>query len=303
MAQIFVSYKSEDRERVRTIVDEMRRAGLSLWWDQDISPGAPWEASIARALEQSKCVIVCWTSKSVHPFEGQKVQVEAREALDSGKLIQVLLENVRPPLFFRQRQAVNLASWRGDVGDIGFQKLLQSARDISRGLLPSLDLPTRSPPARRIMLLGLSAAALAVFGVSQLFPRSADTPSISEARRDIDTSPPAGGSGGGSGNAKTGVPPSPPPPDPGPTLPARPHALDLINGRWALYDASCTRAMVLSVRGQILYLTAPDMVQAAQYQIDSATDFNIVARLGDAPVTFNLHSQGMEYSGRRFKRC
>ena len=50
MADVFLSYKREDSTRVRKLVAAMRHAGLDVWWDEDIPPSAPWEATIEKAL-------------------------------------------------------------------------------------------------------------------------------------------------------------------------------------------------------------------------------------------------------------
>ncbi|MCZ6871640.1 MAG: TIR domain-containing protein [Gammaproteobacteria bacterium] len=36
MADIFLSYASEDRERVRPLVAALETGGFSVWWDSDI---------------------------------------------------------------------------------------------------------------------------------------------------------------------------------------------------------------------------------------------------------------------------
>src|SRR5438270_691455 len=48
MADVFISYKREDAARVRKLVAALREAGLDVWWDEDIPPSAPWEATMAR---------------------------------------------------------------------------------------------------------------------------------------------------------------------------------------------------------------------------------------------------------------
>ena len=53
MADVFLSYKREDAVRVRKLVDALRSSGLDVWWDEDIPPSAPWEATIEKALAGS----------------------------------------------------------------------------------------------------------------------------------------------------------------------------------------------------------------------------------------------------------
>lgn len=174
MTDVFISYKSDDREQVQPLVEALRRAGLSIWWDRDIPASAPWEATITAALESAKCVIVCWTAQSVHPTFGQKVQVEAREALEQGKLLQVMLENVRPPLFFRQNQALDLITWRGAVENSAFQQLTQAARDLVAGRRPALPelagAPRKSGGGAMLALLGAVVLAGIAGGIFYFKP-------------------------------------------------------------------------------------------------------------------------------------
>ena len=39
MSDIFLSYASEDRERVRPVAEALGRQGWEVWWDRDIPPG------------------------------------------------------------------------------------------------------------------------------------------------------------------------------------------------------------------------------------------------------------------------
>lgn len=38
MADVFLSYKREDRLRAEPIVQALRAGGLSVWWDQALTP-------------------------------------------------------------------------------------------------------------------------------------------------------------------------------------------------------------------------------------------------------------------------
>ena len=58
MADVFISYKTEDRARVAPLADALAAEGLSVWWDVHIEGGAVWRDSIERELEGAACVIV-----------------------------------------------------------------------------------------------------------------------------------------------------------------------------------------------------------------------------------------------------
>lgn len=180
MSDIFVSYKREDFDRVERLVEALRANGFDVWWDQDIPPGAPWESAITMALDAARCVLVCWSTASIDPNGGAKVQVEARVANDAGKLIQVKLERVSQPLFFRQWQAADLSTWTGEAGDRAFERVVKAARDIAGGARLGGDhfnevaaAPPRAGSRRRKALLGAAvagAAFLCVGGVAATTP-------------------------------------------------------------------------------------------------------------------------------------
>jgi serine/threonine-protein kinase len=46
MSDVFVSYKAEDRRRVKPLVDALEAEGYSVWWDEQIGGGAPRRHSI-----------------------------------------------------------------------------------------------------------------------------------------------------------------------------------------------------------------------------------------------------------------
>lgn len=118
---------------MQRIANGMRDAGLDVWWDQDIAPGAPWEATIERQLSAAKVVVVAWSQAAV---ASENVKAEARRARNAGKLIQVFVEPCEPPLFFGERQGVDLSNWNGAASDNRFQAVLAAVRAIMDGKRP-----------------------------------------------------------------------------------------------------------------------------------------------------------------------
>src|SRR5689334_769730 len=114
MADVFLSYKREDVARVRKLVAGLRSAGLDVWWDEDIPASAPWEATIERELAEAQSVIVCWSPDAV---ASENVRSEARAAREDGRLLQVFLRPCTLPLFFGERQGIDLSNWRGRSSD------------------------------------------------------------------------------------------------------------------------------------------------------------------------------------------
>ena len=121
MGDIFISYAREDRLAAQRVAEALKSNGWSVWWDPDIPPGEIWDELIERELANVCCVVVLWSATSIHK---QWVKAEAAEANARGILVPALIENVKPPLAFRQIQAAPLADWRGEGDHAGFQQLL-----------------------------------------------------------------------------------------------------------------------------------------------------------------------------------
>ena len=125
MADIFLSYSRVDLDRAREFEDALERCGWSVFWDRELVPGVGYRDVIERELNEARCVIVLWSRTSV---ESAWVIDEAEEGNKKGCLISVLLDEVVPPLGFRQSQAATLASWTHDIDDPEFDRLTRRLR-------------------------------------------------------------------------------------------------------------------------------------------------------------------------------
>lgn len=110
MARIFLSYAHEDAAKAKSLAGSLERGGHSVWWDPHVGGGARFAAEIATELHQCEIVIVLW---SRHSINSSWVLDEAAEGRDSGKLVPIQIDTERPPLGFRQFQAIDLAKWSG----------------------------------------------------------------------------------------------------------------------------------------------------------------------------------------------
>ena len=108
MADIFLSYASEDRERVRPLVERLEEHGWSVWWDRRIPPGKTWPQVLEGALESCRAMVVVWTEKSV---KSKWVRIETAEGVEMEGLVPVRLDVVKVPLQFRELQAADLTDW------------------------------------------------------------------------------------------------------------------------------------------------------------------------------------------------
>jgi adenylate cyclase len=111
MARVFLSYAREDVETARELAGLLTGAGQTVWWDRHVHGGANFSEEIDRELKNAQAVMVLWSPASV---ASAWVQDEAAEGRDSGRLVPVILNSVKPPLGFRQLQCIDLSTWTDD---------------------------------------------------------------------------------------------------------------------------------------------------------------------------------------------
>lgn len=121
MADIFISYASEDREKVAPLGIELQERGWTVFWDRTIPIGKTWDEVIEEELNDAKCVIVIWSNKSIF---SRWVRAEAEEGLKRNILLPVAIENVKLPLLFRPVQTLELTDWQVGYKHPNFEKLL-----------------------------------------------------------------------------------------------------------------------------------------------------------------------------------
>jgi hypothetical protein len=89
MTDIFFSYSSKDRERVRPVRDTLVAQGFDVFWDQTVPAGLDWDTWIRQHLNRAKCALVFW---SVNSIASDNVRHEAMVAKQHGKLVPVMLD-------------------------------------------------------------------------------------------------------------------------------------------------------------------------------------------------------------------
>jgi len=144
MQQLFVSYAREDRPRAEPMVGMLRAAGFDVFWDQSLPAGVDWAEFLDAKLDSAHCLLVLWTPSSV---ASRWVRTEANEALQKDKLLPVLLDDVRPPLAFRQIQCFDLTGWQGDPADPRLPRLADELRARVGAAQPSPP-PSPTTPAK-----------------------------------------------------------------------------------------------------------------------------------------------------------
>ena len=58
MADVFISYASEDRNRIRPLVTILEAEGWDVWWDRELVVGPSFDDEIESQLAQALCIVV-----------------------------------------------------------------------------------------------------------------------------------------------------------------------------------------------------------------------------------------------------
>lgn len=157
MYDIFLSYSSKDRGRVRAVFEALTQQGWSVFWDHlSIKTGANWRSKIEKEIKNSRCVIVVWSKDSIH---SEFVLEEAEIAKKRKVLIPIAIDPVELPFGFSQRQTLNFPALHTKSAEPVFKKLCAEVRqllDQTQQLSAAPEL-SRSPPPifRRLFYLAL----------------------------------------------------------------------------------------------------------------------------------------------------
>lgn len=162
MADIFISFRTDDTRRVQAVYDAFRARGLTVFWSNDIPKGAPnYQTIIKEEILKAPIVVVVWTSASVH--SGPVVQ-ECSQAERANKLFQILLDDIEPidmPMEVKYKsQKTMLLGWTGNREHREWVKL-NEAVDARLGRKPGaigVDVGPRQTIVRRYFLPGAGKA-------------------------------------------------------------------------------------------------------------------------------------------------
>jgi len=92
----FISYNTEDMDRVSEYVKALAEKGLPIWYDYGIEVGSKWEGTIASKIHESEAVVI-FLSRNIFEKEQSFVHKEFEMARDfyDNKIYVVLLDEIQ----------------------------------------------------------------------------------------------------------------------------------------------------------------------------------------------------------------
>jgi serine/threonine-protein kinase len=165
MVDVFVSYASEDRDRVTPLVEAIEAEGLEVWWNQHIHAGPSFRNAIEAAMASARCMLVVWSEASI---KSDFVIDEATTGRERGILVPVQIEDVQVPLGSWAAQTAQLQNWPGDR--TGLEPLLAGIHDTLTGRSSPARVHASSRSARWRLPAAIGAAVLAAAAYFSLMP-------------------------------------------------------------------------------------------------------------------------------------
>ena len=152
MADVFISYKSRLRPRVREIAHALEELGLTVWFDAELEAGRSFAAVINSELSKARCVVVCWTPDAFAPEDGSEVswvEAEASIARDRKVIVPIMLERVPLKAPWNMFHTERMMDWPAGAHDYpAWQSLLDAVgRNLGRPGLAEYALALGRPQA------------------------------------------------------------------------------------------------------------------------------------------------------------
>jgi hypothetical protein len=152
MADVFISYKSRMRPRVREIARSLEELGLTVWFDNELEAGQSFAAVINAELARARCVVVCWTPDAFAPEDGSEVswvEAEASIARERKVIVPIMLERVPLKAPWNMFHTERMMDWPAGAHDHpAWQSMLEAiGRNLDRPGLAEYALALGRPQA------------------------------------------------------------------------------------------------------------------------------------------------------------
>lgn len=180
MADVFISYARPNAAAAGRIAHALRDCGYSVWFDENLPAHRAYSDVIEEELDSACAILVLWSDEAAR---SQWVRSEANRGRESGRLVQVRLDQARLPMPFDQLQCADLRRWKGDRATHGWQVVETSvAALVGRRSSPmSQSRPAQPRLDRRTLIAAGAAGAAAVAGAALVMSRGGEPPASPEA--------------------------------------------------------------------------------------------------------------------------
>ncbi len=133
MADVFISYKRDERPAVEKIAGKLQDIGLSVWFDASMTAGETFNNEIDREARAAKSILVCWSPTA---RDSKWVIAEAMIGFEQDKLTACHVagpDGFSPPTPFNTIHAEDLRNWLGDPSEThaGWKSILRGIGKLS----------------------------------------------------------------------------------------------------------------------------------------------------------------------------
>mgnify|MGYP000078048660 CR=1 FL=1 len=111
MADVFISYKREERQAVERLAQELRLLGIDVWFDASLNAGEAFSDEIDREARAAKAILVCWSPAA---RASDWVKAEALIGFTNKKLAACYAagpDGFDPPAPFNATHAEDMRAW------------------------------------------------------------------------------------------------------------------------------------------------------------------------------------------------
>jgi len=177
MFDVFISYSRSDAAVAGLFESRLGTEGWKVWRDTLLSGGQNVARAVKSALDESRCVLVLWSSRSAQ--ESEWVVAEAEEGRKRKILVPVIIDPVELPLPFTVLHTIDLSDASFTTDD-GIERVVRAVRAILEpGSGAPVVLTEQDDPqfkqAVRLFREGHFIAALEGFrGVVKRYPESSE---------------------------------------------------------------------------------------------------------------------------------
>lgn len=117
MADVFISYKRDERRAVEAIAKELSELGLTVWFDASLRAGESFGDEIDREVRAAKAVLVCWSPGA---RQSRWVKAEAMIGFEQDKLVACYVagpDKFSPATPFNASHTADLRAWLEAPGE------------------------------------------------------------------------------------------------------------------------------------------------------------------------------------------